>query len=322
MSFKNLILNSILCFIALTSSAQSVLENADSLILHKAYAKAEEQLSAYLIQHKTNLKAKELLGDAYAYQEQWDKAIEVYANLTEKKPKDAQLHYKLGGAMGMKALSVNKIRALTYIGGIKSSLNKAIVLDSSHIDAHWALIEFYMALPGIVGGSSKKALKYAEHLEHVSEVDGYLAKGYIYEYDNEPELAEQHYLKAVEVGGSVVCYSELIEFYNETDQPQKAIATISEAQNKHSRNALHYQLGKVSADYNVQLDKGLQCLHLYIKHYSSKDGVPLEWAYLRIAQIYKYKAQKTEALEFLNKALELRQDFPQALKEREVILGL
>ena len=187
MSFKNLVLNSILCFIAVTSNAQNVLERVDSLIQHKAYAKAEKELSTYLIQHKTNLKAMELLGDTYAYQDQWDSAIEVYAHLAEIKPKDAQIHYKLGGAMGMKALSVNKIRALAYVGGIKSALSKAIALDSSHIIAHWALIEFHMALPVIVGGSSKKALKYAKHLEQISEVDGYLAKGYIYEKNNELE---------------------------------------------------------------------------------------------------------------------------------------
>jgi hypothetical protein len=40
-------------------------------------------------------------------------------------------------------------------------------------------------------------LLFANQLEVLSKVDGYLAKGYIHEYDNEPELAEKYYKKAV-----------------------------------------------------------------------------------------------------------------------------
>jgi hypothetical protein len=40
-------------------------------------------------------------------------------------------------------------------------------------------------------------LLFSNQLEVLSKVDGYLAKGYIHEYDNEPELAEKYYKKAV-----------------------------------------------------------------------------------------------------------------------------
>ena len=43
-------------------------------------------------------------------------------------------------------------------------------------------------------------------LEVLSKVDGYLAKGYIYEYDDEPELAEKYYKMAIEEGGSLNCF--------------------------------------------------------------------------------------------------------------------
>ena len=80
-----------------------------------------------------------------------------------------------------------------------------------------------MSLPGVVGGSFSKALSYAEQLEELSKVDGYLAKGYVYEYDDEPELAEKYYRLAIKVGGSVTCYEKLTEFYEGQEQPEKAI---------------------------------------------------------------------------------------------------
>ena len=90
----------------------------------------------------------------------------------------------------------------------------------------WAMVELYMQLPGIIGGSKKKSLKYANELENLSKVDGYLAKGYIYEYDNELKLAENYYKKAIIVGGSLTCYDKLTKLYEAENQPIKAIANI------------------------------------------------------------------------------------------------
>ncbi len=298
---------------------QSSYDKAQKLITNKQFVQAEQLLGAYVADHKEDLNAIELLGDAYGHQKKWDEAIEQYELLKETQPDNANYHYKYGGALGMKALSVSKFRALGLIGDIKKSFKKAVALDPKHIDAHWALVELYIQLPGIVGGSKSKSLKYAEDLQHLSLVDGYLAKGYIYEYDDEPELAERYYLKAIKVGGSLTCYDKLTKLYEAEDQPQKAIGNIESAQQKHQRNALHYQIGKVCADYNVQLDKGARCLTIYLDNYSAADGVPKEWAYYRLAQIYKHKNDKTKALAYIDKALEIRSDFKQALKERTTI---
>ncbi|MBT8244314.1 MAG: hypothetical protein HKP48_07435 [Winogradskyella sp.] len=52
----------------------------------------------------------------------------------------------------------------------------------------------------------KKSLLYANELEALSKVDGYLVKGYIYKYDDKPELAEKYYKLALKIGGSITCY--------------------------------------------------------------------------------------------------------------------
>ncbi|MEM9680818.1 MAG: tetratricopeptide repeat protein, partial [Bacteroidota bacterium] len=295
---------------------QSSIEKAEKLIDQKEFIQAQEILSDYVKEHEDDYQAIELLGDAYGHQKKWDDAMEQYKLLRDHDPENANYHYKYGGALGMKALSVSKLKAVGMIGDLKRSFRKAAELDPNHIDARWALVELYMSLPGIVGGSKSKSLKYAEQLQNLSEVDGYLAKGYIYEYDDEPELAEEFYLKAIKVGGSLTCYEKLTNLYESQDQPEKAIGNIETAQKKHQRNALHYQIGKVCADYNVQLDKGEKCLNTYIANYSAADGVPKEWAYYRLAQIYKHRKDKTKALEYIDKALAMRSSFKQALEEK------
>jgi tetratricopeptide (TPR) repeat protein len=287
----------------LTIFAQTSIEKGKTYIDSKQFAKAEQELSAYVTYHSANLEAIELLGVAYGHQKKWDEAAAEYKKLVNTKPNTANYHYKLGGALGMKALSVSKISALGIIGDVKSSFLKAAELDPNHIEARWALVELYMQLPGIIGGSKSKSFKYANELENLSKVDGYLAKGYIYEYDDEPELAEEYYLKAIKVGGSLTCYDKLTALYEKEKQPEKAVSNLEAAQIKHQRNSLHYQIGKVCADYNVQLDKGERCLKVYIQNYSAKDGVPKAWANYRLAQIYKHKQDVINAKKYIDLAI-------------------
>ncbi|WP_299519377.1 tetratricopeptide repeat protein [Winogradskyella sp.] len=292
-----LILMSSFCF------SQASKENAKSYLDQKNFQKAQQEMESFLKSNPNDKEAVELLGDAFGHQKKWDEAIAQYKTLAEDEPNNANYHYKYGGALGMKALSVSKLRALGLIGDVKRSFLKAAELDSNHIDTRWALVELYVSLPGIVGGSTSKALKYASELQNLSEVDGYLAKGYVYEYDDEPELAEKYYKLAIKVGGSVTCYEKLTNFYEEQDEPDRAIDNIEKAHKKHQRNAMHYQIGKVCADYNIQLDKGEKCLKAYLANHSAQDGVPKAWAYYRLAQIYKHKENKEEALIWIDKAI-------------------
>jgi len=314
-SFLFLMFFSLLCF------GQSPYDEADLFIAKKNFEKAEALLSPFVNDNPKDLKAIELLGDAYGHQKKWDAAAREYKKLVTSKPNAANYHYKYGGALGMKALSISKIRALGIIGDVKSSFVKAAELDPKHIDTRWALVELYMQLPGIVGGSKKKSFKYANELEALSKVDGYLAKGYIYEYDDEPELAEKYYRLAINVGGSITCYDKLTSLYESEKEPEKAIENIEASGVKHKRNAMHYQIGKVCAEYNLQLDKGEHCLKQYLENHSAKDGVPKSWAYYRLAQIYKHKKNKTEALVWIEKAI-ADKDLKPFRKEKELIENL
>lgn len=298
---KNILL--VLFFLPLILLGQTSVSEAEVMLNNKQFTKAEKSLISYLETNPNDIKATELLGDAYGHQEKWGNAIVYYKKLVETKPNEANYHYKYGGALGMKALTISKIKALGIIGDVKGAFLKAAELDPKHIDTRWALVELYMQLPGIIGGSKSKSFKYANELENLSKVDGYLAKGYIYEYDNEPELAEKFYKKAIEEGGSITCYDKLTKLYEKEGKSTEAISNIEAAHLKHKRNAMHYQIGKVCADYNVQLEKGEFCLKVYVKNYSAKDGVPKAWAYYRLAQIYKHKKDKEQATVWIDKAI-------------------
>lgn len=205
--------------------SQSNFEKAEILFKEGNYSQAQSIFETLLKTNENNISVIEYLGDIAGFNKKWDAALYYYGKLKVLKPKEANSYFKYGGVLGMKARTVNKFRALGLIDEIKESFEKAIVLNPKHIEARWALIELYIQLPSIVGGSEFKAIKYSDELLRFSPVDGYLSRGHIEEYFKRYLNAEKYYLKANEIGKSKITYQNLYNLYkNKLNQKNKAEA--------------------------------------------------------------------------------------------------
>ena len=222
-------------FLLLSFSAfsQSTFEKAEKLYAQKKYNEAEKIYSEHLKSQPNHAKTIEYLGDIARKKKDWDAAIANYKKLKVSYPKNANYWYKYGGALGMKAKESNKFKALGMIDEVEESFLTAVKLDSKHIETRWALVMLYIELPGIIGGSEKKAQKYADELMVLSKVDGYLAKGYIDVYFSRYAKAEIHYKKAHEIGNSKTTFEKLYDLYlNKLKDITKAYKLKQEFENK------------------------------------------------------------------------------------------
>lgn len=211
--------------------SQSNFDKAEKLFKEEKYEQSQSLFESVLKTNSSDLKTIEYLGDIAGHYKSWDKAIGYYKKLKLLKPSEADYHYKYGGALGMKAKESNKFKALGMIDEVKASFEKAISLNPKHIESRWALIEIYIQLPGIVGGSESKAIKYSNELLRLSPVDGYLSRGHIEEYFKRYKVAEQQYKNAISVGGSKTSYQKLANLYKtKMREPEKA-KTILETYN-------------------------------------------------------------------------------------------
>tara|TARA_R110002072_G_scaffold163357_2_gene315955 strand:- start:39364 stop:40323 length:960 start_codon:yes stop_codon:yes gene_type:complete len=312
----------VLIFLPAIIWAQSSFNEGEKFFQKEEYQQAKPFFQKHLRENPSDKKTIEYLGDIASYAKQWDTAIEYYETLVEAESDNANYHFKYGGALGMKALEISKIRALTYVSDIKFHFERAAELDPDHIEARWALVEFYIQLPGFIGGSEKKAISYANQLAKISPVDGYLAKGYIAEYNDRPKDAESHYKNAIKVGGSAHTYEKLSTLYENNNRPKEAIEISAKSLKIHKRNQLNYQIGKIAAQYGLDAQLGINCLRVYIENHSAKDGVPKDWAYFRLAQIYKNLGKKETALVWIDKALKDRPGFEEAQNEKVLIMAL
>lgn len=199
--------------ISFNMMAETDFEKAEKFYKLEKYDQAKTLFESYLKNNPNHFKTVEYLGDIAGHQKKWDEAIKQYKVLKGQFPKTANYWYKYGGALGMKAKSVNKFKALGMIDDIENAFLTAAKLDVKHIDSRWALVMLYIELPGIVGGSESKAVKYSNELMELSKVDGYLSKGYIDEYFNRYKKAEANYIKAHEVGNSKTTFQKLYNLY-------------------------------------------------------------------------------------------------------------
>ena len=212
----------ILFFLPIFVFSQTNFEKGEKLFNQKKYSEANVYFEDCLKSNKNDYKTIEYLGDIAGYYKNWDEAIERYKLLKEKFPRNANYHYKYGGAMGMKAKESNKFKALGMIDEIEESFKTAAKLDTKHVDTRWALVILYLELPAIIGGSEKKSQKYADELMSISKIDGVMAKGHIDEYFERYNSAEKYFLQSVSLTHSATAYKRLINLYNKMKLFQKA----------------------------------------------------------------------------------------------------
>lgn len=193
--------------------AETDFEKAEKLFQQQKWEQSKVLFENFLKSNPNNFKTVEYLGDIASHQKKWETAAKHYSILKKQFPKTANYHYKYGGALSMKAKIVTKIKALGMVDDIEKSFLTSAKLDAKHIETRWALVIFYIELPGIVGGSENKATKYSNELMLLSKVDGYLSKGYIDEYFNRYKNAEINYTKAHEIGNSKATFLKLYNLY-------------------------------------------------------------------------------------------------------------
>lgn len=220
-------------FFSFTAFAQTNFEKAEKLYKENKLSEAKILFETYLKTTPNHLKTIEYLGDIAGAQKKWDDAITHYEKLKLKVPASATYHYKYGGAMGMKAKSVNKFKALGMIDDIEEAFLTAARLDKKHIESRLALVMLYLELPGIIGGSEKKSQKYADEILTISKVDGYLAKGYIEIYFKRFIKAETYYVNAHKIANSKETFDKLYDLYlNKLKDKVKATKLKEQFENK------------------------------------------------------------------------------------------
>ena len=96
----------------------------------------------------------------------------------DKQPRAAPCQYAHGVLLGVQAMSEGMLKAARSAGTVQAALTAAHEIDPAWYPGRSALMEFYLAAPGMLGGSTAKAAELARSAprpEQVSALQGRVA---------------------------------------------------------------------------------------------------------------------------------------------------
>ena len=232
--------------------------------------------------HKTNNLNQEVLiklGEGYAAEKDWEKAIYYYNKLVNIDPGNSDYLYRLGGTQAAYSEVVNKFRVLSIINSAKKNLIKSASLDTNHIYSRWALVQILTELPKLLGGNKTIALDYSKEIYDISKIHGLLAYYYIYNFERNENLILD---TEVKIFSEIQSNPVLFEF-----------------------NYFNFVVGKLLINRDTsQFNLALKYLNKYLLNYSSADRFSLEEVYYYLAYCNFYLGNNN-SLTLLKKSREI-----------------
>ena len=317
----------ILCFILLFPQRDILAQNQTVSSIEQLISSGELKQAKALIDQqdkrfKNSPKGVELMGDIYGGLKMWDSAMARFEKLKSLSPNSPSGYFKYGGALGMSALTKNKFAALLDLDEIEAQFQKALEVDPSYVAAHWALVEFYLQVPSIVGGGAKKAKNQANRLLEASPIDGLMALAKIAEDRNQKDKAETLLKKANDQGASLWTHQALIVFYEREKKWDRAFEVLNSALGRFDEPSLCYQWAKISVLSQREIDRGMSCIEQCVDQREKLFNIPFKWVLLRQAQLLRLNGQNELALTKLDLALDMDADFNEAKDERRRLVKL
>lgn len=186
----------LLCLLAglgLGLRAETELQKADLLIRSRQFEEAEQLLQRALQANRRDAEALALMGELQLASHHPAKTVEYADAAILINPTKADYHVLRGNGFGNQAQQRMTLFALPLASAALKSFEKAVQLEPRNRGAVAALFNYYFRVPGIAGGSQKKALALAEQTILLDPSRGHYLKGLILEKQNDLGAAQAEY---------------------------------------------------------------------------------------------------------------------------------
>jgi tetratricopeptide (TPR) repeat protein len=202
-----------------------------------------------------------------------DAATAAFEKAVQANGRSADYQFWLGRAYGEQAQKANVFKQAMLAKRTKSAFERAVELDPNHLEARFALIDYYMIAPAIAGGSEAKAIQQAEEIKKRNLLDGRRAYARVYTRQKKYDLATQEFATAVKeqpasakahyyLGGALM---------NEKKYPA-AIAELDTAIRLDPNfMPAYFRIGALAATANTNLARGEDALKKYLAYTPAED---------------------------------------------------
>jgi len=290
--------------------------DADTLMktcdLDRAEALAQEGLK----KNADDPEALRLLGRAMIARDQFKEAIALLEQAAALKPDSAETYFYQGEARLQYAAHAPMLKKFGLAGGARDAYLRAVELAPENARYRAPLVTYYAAVPGIAGGSMKKARAHAVAIAKSDPLEGAYQQAYIAAVGQEEEEARK-LLQELAVKGHTPSALLLAQLSAKAGQPEAAFAAVDGVLKKHPGDlAALYTLGLVAGVTGQQLERGETALQSYLSNPRNRCQVNAKIArasaYYGLGEIYRKSKRVEQARASYKASLEAFPDFAQA----------
>ncbi len=316
-------------------------KRARPLVEQRYQANPDDAYSAYLLSQ-----VKAVFGDLDAAVKLAEKAVALDSN-------NARYHSQLGTVCGETAEKASLFARAGWAHRFKDETEKAAALDPKNLDARFALLEFYLRAPGLMGGSKQKAVDMGEEIGRIEPARGYLAQARLARENKDSSGEEAAYLKALAAAphdyeilvsvanfysldtqrkydqvkkhsreavkvdpGQVGAYSLLAFALAAEERWHELDAALAEAEkNVPDDLTPHYQAGRALLYTTKDLPRAERYFHKYLGQEPEGEAPTLAHAHWRLGLVLEKEGRKPEAVREIEAALRIRTDLGAAKKD-------
>ena len=283
-------------------------------------AEAQSILQEAVAEDAGDARAASYFGRVLLAEGEVDRAAEWMARSVALEESNAEYHLWLGRAYGSAAMRASVLKQPALARKVKKEFERASELDPESLEARFGLIEYYLRAPGILGGSLKKAQEQAREIRKRDALQGYRAFGRLDEQRKDFDQALREYERAAaEFPGKAEPSYWIGALHARNSDYAKAFDVYEKLLEKDSGQLMAcYHIGRVAVLSGQRLERGEECLKLYLRSDPKPDEPSLASAHYRLGLLYEKRGNRDLARREYSSALELepaRPDAREALKK-------
>jgi tetratricopeptide (TPR) repeat protein len=283
------------------------------------YAGAKTHFEKALIGEPENPQAIYYLGRIALDQGEIDESVGLLEKAVALDDANSEYHFRLGVAYAQKIQKVSFMEKGQLAPKLKGEFEKAVETDPSNIEARMGLAQYYLNAPPMVGGGKDKAIKQIEAIKELDPLQGHLFMAQVHSSAKEYDEAEKEYKAALALDpDDLDVRYQLGMFYQTKEDYAAAFETF---EGTLALDAAYtpslYQIGRTATFSGENLERGVECLNMYLEHEPGPNQPTWANAHWRIGMLYEKMGQKDMARKAYEAALELNPDYKEAKEALE-----
>jgi tetratricopeptide (TPR) repeat protein len=270
--------------------------SATALLQQGRVDEANTALQQILSAQPNNAQAHQLLCRVYYAQDMADPAIHECELAAAADPGNSITQMWLGCAYGMKASHANPLVAFGLARKVRYAFERAVQLDPGNIQAMNDLGEFYVQAPAIVGGGLDKGSALADHMQPRFASQSHRLRALIANENKDPATAEAEFKKAVLAGRTAAAYIDLAQFYQQQNQPDKALEALkSGIEANRRKDAVLVDAASILTAMNRSPQLAEDLLREYLESPAKSDDAPAFKVHLQLGNLLAHQGDPASA---------------------------